>query len=342
MSESLPISVVMPVYNGEKFLREAIDSILSQTFSDFEFIIVDDGSTDNSLNIIRSYTDQRIRVIENESNLGGSTSRNTGMEMSRGKYIAVMDADDISLSGRFARQVSFMNTNPHIDVCGSQREDFGAKTNKFIVYKEHEDIVTNFLFSCKINHSSIFMRKDTLLSLDGFYDPTAQFTEDYDLWVRLFLKGAKFANLNETLIKYRWHESNASVAFADDQKLKASEVRKQLFEQLSINDVNAKTQLHETLRSGKNLDLHSLDKVYVWICELLEANQKTKLFSQKTLKKRLGRKWFMLHNASAKGGLAVLRSYFKKPAPSYADLSIGLLAKFIIKCLVRHRPQVIK
>ena len=332
----------MPVYNGEKFLREAIDSILSQTFSDFEFIIVDDGSTDNSLNIIRSYTDPRIRVIENKRNLGGSASRNKGIKMSRGKYIAVMDADDISLPGRFARQLAFMDANPHIGVCGTQREDFGNRTKKFVVLNKHEEIVTNFLFSCRINHPSVFMRKNILLSLGGFYNTKYRLTEDYELWIRLFLRGAKFANLDETLIRYRWHGSNASVAFSTEQKLQAAKARKQLFEQLNILAVDSKTELHETLRTGKNVDLEALDRVYGWIGELLAANQKTRLFPEELLKKGLANRWFRIHNASTRRGIPVLRSYYKQPLPRVNHPGFYPMFKFLVKCLLRHGPPQTK
>ena len=343
MSESLPISIVMPVYNGEKFLREAIDSILGQTFSDFEFIIVDDGSTDNSRDVIRSYTDPRIRMVENKRNLGVSASRNKGMKMSRGKYIAMMDADDISLPKRFAKQYDFMETNPKIDVCGTQREDFGNRTKKFVVLNRHEEIVTNFLFSCKINQPSVFMRKDIMHSLEGLYNTEYRLTEDYELWIRLFLNGAKFANLDETLIRYRWHGSNVSVAFANEQRLEASEARKKLLEQLNIKDVDVKTQLHETLKSGKNLDQDTIERVYGWVGELLEANHKTGLFPEEVLKKRLARCWFRIHDASTYRGLVVWRSFFRHPVPGGTKQpGVFRKAKFLAKCLLRHQPPTPK
>jgi glycosyltransferase involved in cell wall biosynthesis len=113
------ITVLMSVFNGERFLRGAIESILSQTYKDFEFLIIDDGSTDASTNIIASYRDSRIRSLRSERNLGLAASLNQGLASSTGQYVARMDADDISLPNRLARQVGFMQTHPHVGACGT-------------------------------------------------------------------------------------------------------------------------------------------------------------------------------------------------------------------------------
>jgi len=117
------VSVLMPVFNGEQFLRPAMNSILNQTFTDFEFIIVDDGSTDHSREILNSYTDSRVRLICNESNIGLTDSLNRGLEAASGNYIARMDQDDISLPERLAKQVAFMDSHPEVGVCGTWAKD---------------------------------------------------------------------------------------------------------------------------------------------------------------------------------------------------------------------------
>ena len=121
MSEAVQpkISVVMPAYNAENYIREAIDSILAQTFRDFEFLIIDDGSTDHTVEIIRSYSDSRIRLYQNERNMGVAATLNRGLDLARGEYIARMDADDISLPERFAKQAAYMDAHPDVAVCGS-------------------------------------------------------------------------------------------------------------------------------------------------------------------------------------------------------------------------------
>ncbi len=119
MKEKPRVTVLMSVYNGEKYLREAIDSILNQTFKDFEFLIIDDGSTDSSADIIRSYTDFRIRLIQNEKNIGLTRSLNKGLKLAKGEYIARMDVDDISLPIRFEKQVSFLDKYEDVKLVGS-------------------------------------------------------------------------------------------------------------------------------------------------------------------------------------------------------------------------------
>ena len=125
-------TVLMPVYNAEKYVAEAIDSILNQTFNDFEFLIINDGSTDNSLDIIKSYDDPRITIINNETNLGLSHTLNKGIELARGEYIIRMDADDISLSIRLEKQIEFMDSNQHIGICGSWIQTFDKSGNQSI------------------------------------------------------------------------------------------------------------------------------------------------------------------------------------------------------------------
>ena len=122
---SATVTVLMPVYNGEMYLREAIDSILHQTFTDFEFLIINDGSTDNSETIILSYDDSRIRYEKNDSNLKLIATLNKGIELAKGKYIVRMDADDISIPDRIEKQVAFLEKNPDVGICGSWFTAFG-------------------------------------------------------------------------------------------------------------------------------------------------------------------------------------------------------------------------
>ena len=117
----------MPAYNAEKYINEAIDSILAQTFTDFEFIIIDDGSTDSTCAIVESYSDSRIRFFKNEHNLGVAATLNRGLDLARGEYIARMDADDISLPTRFEKQAAYMDSHPDVVVCGTGVECFGAR-----------------------------------------------------------------------------------------------------------------------------------------------------------------------------------------------------------------------
>jgi len=197
------ISVVMPVYNGEKYLREAIDSILNQTYNDFEFIIINDGSTDKTDEIILSYDDPRIVYIKNEENLQIVKTLNKGIDLAKGKYIARMDADDISLPKRFEKQMKFMEKNPEIGVCGTWIEVFGIRNERLKYPVEHEEIKATLLFNSALAHPSVMIKRSILQI--NHYDVLYNKAEDYALWIEL-LETCKFCNIPEYLLKYRLHK----------------------------------------------------------------------------------------------------------------------------------------
>ena len=213
MNEKTPmVSVVMAVYNAEKFLSQAIESILSQSFENFEFIIVDDGSTDTSWDIILKYkkTDDRIRSIQLEKNQGVAAASNAGLEVARGKYIARMDSDDISFPQRLEKQVIFMEDNPEIGILGSRIRYIDTEGNLLGCHSEPQKdlfIRWSLLFKSPFFNSSTLFRKSLLDRYQEVYKPKARYAEDYDLWIRL-LSFTKGENFPEALLYYRLHPSN--------------------------------------------------------------------------------------------------------------------------------------
>lgn len=197
------ISVVMPAYNAEKYIKEAIDSILAQTFSDFEFIIIDDGSSDDTVDIIKSYKDDRIVFLQNERNMGVAATLNRGLEIASGEYIARMDADDISLPDRLKKQKDYMDNHPKCAVCGSGIECFGAMAQKRLFSQTHDALKVDLLFGCCLAHPSVMMRKDVIKSLGG-YDLEYNGVEDYELWCRV-ADTSNLASIPDILFKYRIH-----------------------------------------------------------------------------------------------------------------------------------------
>jgi len=201
------VSVVMPVYNTEKYVAEAIESILNQTFKDFEFIIVDDGSTDNSLKIIKEYAkkDKRIRVIVNEKNMNNSASRNKGIKLARGKYIVTQDSDDISLPTRFEQQVKYMEEHPEIGVVGAWIEIFEDETGRtkgIRKYPENDTELRKMIFFCSpIAQPVSFIRKEVFEKID-YYNTEFPCSQDLDLWFRIGTY-YKLGNVPEVLVKYR-------------------------------------------------------------------------------------------------------------------------------------------
>ncbi len=211
------VSVIMPVYNREKYLGAAIESILAQTFTDFELIVVDDGSTDASAEIVQEYAerDSRVRFFRLTRNMGQSQARNHAFAASRGAFIAVMDSDDLAISRRLERQVAFLDANPGIGVVGGNLQRTDAEMNPvdrgFAPLPEaHALIVFDFAISGSIKGGTVMMRRACLDAVGG-YDASLRFMEDRDLIARLiWRRSIRFANLPDYLIQYRQHDSQGS------------------------------------------------------------------------------------------------------------------------------------
>jgi len=199
----------MPVYNAERYLREAIDSILGQTFTDFEFIIIDDGSTDGSPEIISQYKDKRIKLVRKARNEGLVSALNLGIELASGKYIARMDADDIALPQRLEKQVAFLDSHPDVAVVGTRAWRFdpaGRIIESMISVTKWEDVHRYLRSSAnRLIHGSVTMRTDVVRRLGG-YRQQFRHAEDIDLWLRI-LDHAKICNLPDKLMFYRSNPS---------------------------------------------------------------------------------------------------------------------------------------
>mgnify|MGYP002762548645 CR=1 FL=1 len=207
------VSVLLPVYNGHPYLRDAVQSILDQTFENFEFIIINDGSTDGSEAVLERFADRddRIRLIH-QKNRGLVPSLNRGLSMAKGRYIARMDADDISLPERLGQQVRFLKANPKIGVVGTQHVWIGADgevTHRPSLPTDPSFIAWRLLFVTCIVHPSILARRSLIRRMGG-YAAWAEYGEDYELWTRAVLK-SQIANLPQILLKYRrWDGEQAT------------------------------------------------------------------------------------------------------------------------------------
>lgn len=194
------ISVVMPTYNAEKFLRESVDSILSQTYRDFELLIIDDNSKDHTREIINSYKDERIKLINGDCK-GLPAALNKGILAAKGEYIARMDADDISLPERFEEQVNFLDKHPDISLVGSWQKYIGFDSSTHKPLQFPEQVKVSMLFGCELCHSTVMFRKNDFVSNNLFYDENSK-QEDFELWSRA-VQVLKFANIQKILGLYR-------------------------------------------------------------------------------------------------------------------------------------------
>jgi glycosyltransferase involved in cell wall biosynthesis len=202
------ISILLPVYNAEKYLKESIESILHQTYKNLELIIINDGSIDDSKNIIKSYNDQRIIYIENKNNKGLIHSLNEGIEISKGEYIARMDSDDISFPERIEYQLQFLIENPTIGIVGTHAVFFTESSDKPIKNwnldlktNQPSEIRNTLKWENCIIHPSICMRKS--IAKDLLYDETQKNYEDYDLWLRASAMNIEIGKINQPLLYYR-------------------------------------------------------------------------------------------------------------------------------------------
>ncbi|MDD5165096.1 MAG: glycosyltransferase family 2 protein [Candidatus Pacebacteria bacterium] len=206
------VSIILPVYNGETYIKEAVDSILSQTFSNFELIIINDGSTDRTKEIIKSYTDYRIHYLENEVNRGIVTSLNKGLNVSKGKYIARMDADDISLSERIKTQVAFMDTNPKVSISGTLVSLFGSK-NKDVCDPVSDTTMAAMLLGNQIESTTAIIRAQDIKEKNVTYADTYRYENEYDFYVRAIMSGLHIANIPQVLTQKRIHANQLSTYY---------------------------------------------------------------------------------------------------------------------------------
>lgn len=249
------VSVVMPVFNTkDDFLRESIESILNQTYKNFEFIILNDGSDNNAKEVILSYKDERIIYVENELNLGIVETLNKGFDIAKGQYIARMDSDDISLPERFEKQLAFLESHPDISLISANTENFPI--NNAVKYPEKVDYLI-ILKGCWINHPLVMYRKADFEKYNLKYDINYQYAEDYELWSRA-IRYLKFANLPDVLLRYRCHNSSLSHSKHRLQIRRTKKIRQNMLDYL-VTDIDLQNKI--LLFSFDNLEILILFKL---------------------------------------------------------------------------------
>jgi glycosyltransferase involved in cell wall biosynthesis len=335
MSKSPKISVVMPVYNAFNYVEESIKSILNQTYTDFELIILNDKSTDNSLDILKKMaaSDQRIILVDKEKNSGPAVVRNQGVEMSKGNYIAFMDADDISLPNRFEKQIQLLDNHPEIEVCGSWFTLFGESIEDQQIehYENHDDLKVHFLNECYIGNPTVMCRKEVFKSgqFDGTYFPM----DDYELWARLIAKH-HFYNIQESLLRYRWHETNIS----STKKVNLKEIHNKIrINQLKEFDIDSSTPnfenyLHALLFTTRQ-DWETTISILKCKNELIDKNRSKKIFSSSIFEKQINETVTRTVLKSKKYNLKFLSYLLKNEKKLFKNLSIKHQIKIVFKSI---------
>ena len=287
------ISVVMSNYNTDEFfLRASIESILNQTYENFEFIIVDDCSTNKSVDVIKSYNDKRIKLIQNPQNMGLTKSLNIAIRNANGEFVARMDADDISLPERFEKQIEFLKLNSEYIACGTAIKIIGGDKEGKIIYRPIPDIETFRIYLLfgnypNIAHPTAMFNHSLLKKYNIEYDEKYILAQDYKMWVNCS-KHAPCINLNEVLLEYRMHDKAVSIEKEQLQKNIAKQIIAEQLQSLEISCDDEMFEIHKDFifeRKEYNL------KFKKWIKKLIAQNKTHKIYNENKLKNVLWQRW---------------------------------------------------
>jgi hypothetical protein len=340
VDSSLAISVLMPVYNGAAHLADALDSILAQTFRDYELLVVDDGSTDATGAILaeRARIDPRIRVVRNATNIGVIGALNQGIAQARGGYIARMDADDISLPGRLGRQKAFLDAHSNVGVCGAWVHKIGPLGGATERYPTADaDIRCGLLFRNVLAHPAVTIRRSLFDEFGLGYDPAYPHAEDYALWLRA-AEQARLANLPEVLLHYRMHEQQIGSRARAEQEQTSARLRREQIERLGIAPSPEELATHEAIGAARI----EPSRIFVagaeaWLCRLRDANRQAGVYDELALARALGERWYVVCRHSTTLGPWAWRAFWRSPLAHGARAGAPRLAKFAVKSLIGSR-----
>ena len=324
------VSVIMANYNTPKeYLEAAIDSVLQQTYCNFEFIIVDDGSTNDSISVIESYSDDRIILIKNEKNFGLTRSLNIALSRCNGEYIARMDSDDISFPQRFEEQVKYLQNHENVIVCGTGVECIGAwekyRSRKIYCYSidNQEEYKVNLLFANSpiLFHPSAMFNRKLMLMYNIKYDEKYLTAMDYKMWVSC-VQVADCKILPEILLYYRIHEKSITVEKREEQNLCRNQIIAEQLERLHLRATDSVFRYQNTLAfNTKSYD----PNIKGWIRQLLESNKTYKIYDEKIFKSILWEKWAKISYY----GILNEKSFLTK-------------IKILLNCTIQNYPRLVR
>lgn len=339
------VSVNMPVFNGRRFVGEAIESVLTQSFSDFEFIIVDDGSTDGTVEVIRDFKDPRIKLVQNNANLGLARTRNKAIKASRGKYIAILDSDDRAYPQRLQKQVSFLETHSdHCLVCSWVDyidQEGAAIGGEYLRYKDNEMESALFFHDC-IAQSTVMLRKSLLPSLEP-YNTGVLITEDYLLWIEL-AKEHKMHILQEPLAQYRKHTTNTSTGIKELVDKMLREIIRQQWREIGLQEISSH---EEDLQLCLAFDMIRSDIGFVAgvskLCrKIIRANRKSERYSAihfEAVVKNMANKVLQPYFDQEKYGWKEIRGLFGRGVSGAYFLPKKKVVSIAAKAVINYRSE---
>ncbi|PKG51718.1 glycosyltransferase family 2 protein [Olleya sp. 1-3] len=275
------ISVILPVYNVERYVKEAMDSILNQTVQDFEILVIDDCSTDNTLVVIEAIEDSRIKIIKKEANKGLIDSLNLGFSLAKGKYIARMDGDDINELTRFEKQFNVLESNHDVIACGSWIKYFGGHDKVVKHSEKHDAIVAQMLVKCPMSLGCCMLRTSAVLKFS--FNADKVHVEDYDFWTKIAWEG-KLYNLQEVLYHYRSHDAQVSHLYRNMQAQGDVLIQLFLFKKLKYDQGRFNAAfLTKFIQKKQEIKVEEFELFLEWLKTLTLLNEKSKVFEGKEL-----------------------------------------------------------
>lgn len=332
MNSNPTISVLMPMYNAEAYLGLAIESILNQSYQDFELVILNDGSTDKSLEIALSYQDKRIRVLENEGNLGLTRTRNRLFAEAKGKYVAWLDSDDIAHSARLEKQLTFLQKHTDYAFVASWAriiDGYGNATGGFLKSYFHDsNLPSLLLFVNYVVQSSVLMQKD--LFPQEPYKLEFPPTEDYELWSNV-VENHPIAILPEVLVDYRVHATNISFTQNERATQTVKLNHKNQLARLGIAATSEEMELHYQIGFG---DVREINEAFLvnaeaWLQKLKKYNTEQKIYDSKAFAYVIAHRWTKICTSNLNLGLKGLKILLKSDLSSLTLQNVALLLKYV-------------
>lgn len=333
------LTVAMPVFNGQKYLKEAIESVLAQTYDNFELLIIDDGSTDQSVEIIKSIKDPRIRLVQNERNYGVGYTRNVGIDEAEGEYMAWMDCDDLIHPQRLEKQLNYLLQHPEIGICGTWMVRIGEGREKILKSSTNPEIIKASLFFYPSIYPATAMYNMALVKKAGIrYDRRLLVAEDYDFYFEASFH-FPLQNLGEILYSYRASETSIMKKY-EDQEAKMLEfhtiINKKAFDKLQLEKNEENLIKHRRIKSKHVFDNWKdyMDS-FNWLLLLKEQNKKLKLYNLEAFDEVLGNMFYFVSKKSSQLGLRVFFFYMKNLI-KFNQQNSGSIFKLFARCLIKY------
>lgn len=328
------VTVLMPVYNAAAYVTEAVDSILSGTFADLELLAIDDGSTDESLARLEVIDDPRLRIVRNPVNVGVIATLNRGLELAEGQYVARMDADDISMPDRLARQVAFMEANPQIGVSGTWAKNFGAGSREELrVPLLPADVDAQLFAYNAICHPAAILRRRVFLEHALRFSPQAQHAEDFELWMRA-AERFPLANIPTIGLRYREHPGQVSNRHAAQQLKTVAMLRRRQLARLVPGATEAEIALHLSLLDlDESLTHDQLVAAAQWLERLEEANERARRYDATAFRAFLVQRWL---NAAHRCKPSTLQGWRTWRRSVFSAAGVGTHVRLFVRNALRR------